>query len=103
MPVLKVYEEKESGGRLEELKDILKKCMASGGFCGAEDDKSAIVLLGELLDKVLPAKKMREYGVVQEDIEPFAQSTVDNQQRLLKNSYVPLSQEEIKAIYQSCL
>ena len=60
-------------------------------------------MLGELLDKVLPAKKMREYGVVQEDIEPFAQSTVDNQQRLLKNSYVPLSQEEIKAIYQSCL
>lgn len=103
VPVLKVYEEKESGGRLEELKDILKKCMTSGGFCGAEDDKSAIVLLGELLDKVLPAKKMREYGVVQEDIEPFAQSTVDNQQRLLKNSYVPLSQKEIKAIYQSCL
>lgn len=103
VPVLKVYEEKASGGRLEELKGILKKCMVSGGFCSADDDKSAVVLLEELLDKVLPAKKMREYGVVQEDIAPFAKSTVDNQQRLLKNSYVPLSQEEIQTIYQSCL
>lgn len=103
VPVLKLYEEKAPGGRLDVLKDILRKNMEAGGFCAADEDKSAVDLLGELLDKVLPAKKMREYGVVQEDIAPFAQSTVDNQQRLLKNSYVPLSKEEIQAVYQNCL
>ena len=83
--------------------DILKKNMEAGGFGRTDSDESAVDLLGELLDRVLPAKKMREYGVVQEDIAPFAQSTVDNQQRLLKNSYVPFSREEIQAVYQSCL
>ena len=103
VPVLKLYEEKAPGGRLDVLKDILRKNMEAGGFCAVDEAKSAVDLLGELLDKVLPAKKMREYGVVQEDIAPFAQSTVDNQQRLLKNSYVPLSKEEIQAVYQNCL
>ena len=103
VPVLRLYEEKAPGGRLEELKVLLKRCMAAGGFAAEEDDKSAVVLLGELLNQVLPAKKMREYGVVQEDIAPFAQSTVDYQQRLLKNSYIPLGKEEIQAVYQSCL
>ena len=103
VPVLRWYEKKAPGGRLDELKDILKKNMEAGGFGRPDSDASAVDLLGELLDRVLPAKKMREYGVVQEDIAPFAQSTVDNQQRLLKNSYVPLSREEIQAVYQSCL
>ncbi len=103
VPVLRWYEKKAPGGRLDELKDILKKNMEEGGFGRTDSDASAVDLLGELLDRVLPAKKMREYGVVQEDIAPFAQSTVDNQQRLLKNSYVPLSREEIQAVYQSCL
>ncbi|MEY8524473.1 4-hydroxybutyrate dehydrogenase [Lachnospiraceae bacterium 38-10] len=103
VPVLRWYEKKAPGGRLDELKDILKKNMEAGGFGRTDSDESAVDLLGELLDRVLPAKKMREYGVVQEDIAPFAQSTVDNQQRLLKNSYVPFSREEIQAVYQSCL
>lgn len=103
IPVLKVYEKKASGGKVENLKGILKSCMVKGGFCGADSGKSAVDLLKDLLDKVLPAKRMSEYGVAQEDIAPFAQSTVDNQQRLLKNSHVPLSREEIQAVFQSCL
>ncbi len=103
VPVLKLYERKVTGGKMAELKNILKACMVNGGFGGADSDESAIDLLRSLLDKVLPAKKMSEYGVVQEDIVPFAQSTVDNQQRLLKNSHVPLSQDEIQAVYQECL
>ena len=62
-----------------------------------------IAALQELLGKILPRKAMHEYGAVQEDIAPFAQSTVDSQQRLLRNSYVPLSLEEIRDLFQSCL
>ncbi len=103
VPVLKLYEEKVSGGKVGELKNILKSCMIKGGFCGEDCGESAIDLLKELLNKVLPAKRMSEYGVVQEDIVPFAQSTVKNQQRLLKNSHIPLSRDEIQAVYQNCL
>ena len=46
---------------------------------------------------------MSAYGANQEDILPFAQSTIENQQRLLKNNYVPLTLEEIKDIYQARL
>lgn len=103
IPVLKLYEEKVSGGKVGELKNILKSCMTKGRFCREDCGESAIDLLKELLNKVLPAKRMSEYGVVQEDIVPFAQSTVENQQRLLKNSHVPLSRDEIQAVYQGCL
>lgn len=103
IPVLKMYEEKTAGEKMEKLKNILKTCMVKGAFCSADCDKSAIDLLKELLNQVLPAKRMSEYGAVQEDIAPFAQSTVDNQQRLLKNSYIPLGKEDIQAVYQSCL
>ena len=41
--------------------------------------------------------------VTREDIPVFAQSTIDNQQRLLKNNYVPLTLEDITAIYQARL
>jgi len=103
IPVLKCYEKKAPAGKLAELKALLKSCMVQNDFCAADNEKNSLVLLEELLEKVLPMKKMSEYGVVQEDIVPFAQSTVEHQQRLLGNSYVPLSREEIQALYQGCL
>ncbi len=103
VPVLKLYEKKAPGGKLNKLKDILRECLAEGGFCGTACAGNPLGMLEELLGNVLPAKKMAEYGALREDIVPFAQSTVDHQQRLLKNSYVPLSREEIREVYQSCL
>ena len=44
---------------------------------------------------------MGAYGAVPEDPEDFAASTVANQQRLLKNNYVPLTEEEIETIYKN--
>ena len=64
---------------------------------------NGIRILESLLSKVLEKKPMSAFGAVQEDIRPFAESTVENQQRLLKNNYVPLSTEEIEEIYQARL
>lgn len=51
--------------------------------------------------EILELKPMGAYGAVPEDPEDFAASTVANQQRLLKNNYVPLTEEEIETIYKN--
>lgn len=39
---------------------------------------------------------MGAYGAVPEDPEDFAANTVANQQRLLKNNYVPLTKKRLR-------
>ena len=94
--VLKVYKAKAPSGKISKLEKILAESLG----CAEED---AIKGLEELLEKILPNKHMREYGAVPEDVEAFADSTVECQQRLLKWSYVPLSRDEIADIYRARL
>lgn len=37
--------------------------------------------------------------MLEKEIEEFTESVIQNQQRLLKNNYTPLSKEQIKEIY----
>lgn len=94
LPVLAMYKKKNPQGKIKELEALL---------CQLLDTQDGIGGLAELLEQILPKKAMHEYGAVQDDIEPFAKSTVDSQQRLLNGSYVPLSLEEIQELFQSCL
>lgn len=56
--------------------------------------------LDELLNKILPKKTLREYGVTQDDLKPFADNVVKTQQRLMTNAFTPLSFYQILKIYQ---
>ena len=56
--------------------------------------------LEELLNRVLPKKALREYGTTQEDLPEWARSVIDNQQRLLHNSFIPMTEELVLKIYQ---
>ena len=40
-------------------------------------------------------------GTTQDDLPRFTDAVIASQQRLLANNYVPLSREEILAIYES--
>ena len=93
MSVLRTYEQKAPNGKIADLKKLLSDILGGDGFDALE----------KLLEGILPKKRMSDYGATQEDIEPFAKSTVDNQQRLLGNNSVPLSLEDIQAIFQSRL
>ena len=53
------------------------------------------------LGKILEKKPLKEYGMTEDQVAAFAKSTVDNQQRLLGNNYVPLTEEEIAEIFQN--
>lgn len=56
-----------------------------------------------LLEKVYPGTGLASYGVDKLKCEEMAASVVKNQQRLLANNPVPLSQAQIAGIYQDCL
>lgn len=101
--VLKKYKEKNPNGLIQSLSELFYQITEQNGFTAANGSKDGIEVLETLLAKILPRKKMSEYGVTQKDIEVFAASTIDNQQRLLANNYVELSKQEIQEIYQERL
>ncbi len=92
--VFKTYSVKNPDGKIKELNQVVAKVL---GLKTGEDVYSK---LGELLKKLLPLKKLREYGVLESVIEGLADNVVANQQRLLVNNYVPLSRDEICDIYK---
>ncbi|MFV0363332.1 MAG: 4-hydroxybutyrate dehydrogenase [Suipraeoptans sp.] len=100
--VLWKYKEKKPDGLIGELSDLILNIAIDNDFKGSNSG-NGITLLSELLSRILVKKNMSEFGVTQDDIESFAQSTVDNQQRLLSNNYVTLTKEDIRCIYQSRL
>ncbi len=98
--VLKTYFKKQPVGKIQYIMDLITDTCKENGF---EAEGNGIDVLEALLGKVLTKKKMSEFGATQEDIRPFAESTIANQQRLLRNNYVELSVDEVEAIYQARL
>lgn len=101
--VLKKYQEKKPEGKIQNLEKMIRKIVSEEGYLTGIPRKNGIEILEDLLAVILEKKPMRAYGAVQDDIFPFAKSTIENQQRLLKNNYVPLTLEEIREIYQARL
>ena len=101
--VLYKYQEKKPDGKIQVLDQMLHDIISDAGKDAELEGTTGLELLDSLLSKILTKKRMADYGVVQDDIPVFAQSTIDNQQRLLKNNYVPLTLEDITGIYQARL
>ncbi|MDR1292936.1 MAG: 4-hydroxybutyrate dehydrogenase [Clostridiales Family XIII bacterium] len=91
--VMKKYMAKKPDGKIKKLTKMLAKTM------DVPDDDGVFDALDALLGNLLPKKALREYGMVEEQIDSFTKSTVDNQQRLLGNNYVFLTDEEIREIF----
>ena len=56
-----------------------------------------------LLDKILSRPPLREFGVDDAKCAEMAASVVANQQRLLANNPIFLSEEDICAVYKACI
>ena len=91
--VLEKYDVIKPEGKIAEFKKTIARIIG-----GSEED--AIANLNELLEVILHLKPLREYGFKEEDIDIFADSVIKNQQRLVTNSYVPLTEDLIKEIYR---
>jgi 4-hydroxybutyrate dehydrogenase len=92
--VFKMYMRKQPVGEIQDINKLLCEVL------GCEE---AVVYdeLDTFLGKILEKKPLREYGMKEEQIAEFAKSTIDNQQRLLGNNYVPLTEEEIAEIFRN--
>lgn len=90
--VFKMYMRKQPKGKIE----VANKLFADVLGCDAADVYSA---LDEFLGKIIEKKPLKEYGMTEDQIAPFAKSTIENQQRLLGNNYVELTEEEIAEIF----
>lgn len=92
--VFQVYRSKNPEGKIGQLTPVLAQALdCSGRQCPWE-------ALDALLNRLLPGKPLRDYGMQESDIESFADSVIAEQQRLLVNDYVELSRDEIRDIFQ---
>lgn len=94
MGVIKKYLREEENAKLLKLQNY----MASILGCGAE---RVFDQLEKLLNKIIEKKSLCEYGATREMIAQWAQSVMDSQQRLMKNSPMPLNYEDVLEIYET--
>ncbi len=94
--VLKSYRSIRVEGSLAGLLELLSRILG----CSPE---RALDELETLLAVILPLKPLREYGMTEQHVPEFARNVLATQQRLLKNNFTPLSEEEIAAIYRARL
>lgn len=92
--VMNQYMALRADGAIAELNRFMAEILG----CDVADVYTA---LEDLLDSLLPKKPLRAYGMTEEEIETFADSVVENQQRLLANNFVPLSRDQIRDIYRA--
>lgn len=92
LDVMKLYDEKRPDGKLSSLKAIIR-CIL--GFQEGNEWEQ----LKRFLTTLIPLRPLSEYGMRPEHIEIFTKSTIENQQRLLANNYVGISEQEIRQIF----
>lgn len=91
--VFKMYTKKNPTGK------IVKATQIFADILGVDANGDVYGELEKFLNKLIAKKPLREYGMVEAQIEEFTKSTLENQQRLLANNYVPLDESELKEIF----
>jgi 4-hydroxybutyrate dehydrogenase len=92
--VFKNYQKNNPTGYIVGLNDFLANVMEC-------DPEGVYLQIEELLGKVIEKKPLREYGMTEADIEGFAISVEKSQQRLLNQSYVKFTKEQMMEIYRA--
>lgn len=91
--VFQAYQEKDPEGGIRELNTFLAGIFS----CGPDQVYGEIE---KLLDGLIRRTPLHEYGMKEEEIEGFARSVEQSQQRLLNQSYVKFSVEDMEKIYR---
>lgn len=91
--VFAAYQRMNPDGKLKRLNQFL------GGLLECREEK-VYEQLEEVLDKIISRKKLREYGMKEEEIRTFAESVETSQQRLLNQSYVKMTASQMAEIYR---
>lgn len=90
--VFKMYMKKNPNGKISDANKIFADIL--GCNVDVVYDK-----LEQFLNQLIGKKPLREYGMIESQIDEFTKLTVENQQRLLANNYVFLTEQEIREIF----
>lgn len=90
--VFKTYQKKMPEGKITALNSLI------AAVTGCHPDE-AYGELDNILGQFVNKKKLRDYGMTEAQIDEFTDMTITNQQRLLGNNYVPLSDAELREIF----
>ena len=96
MGVFSAYVAKNPEGKITGVAEIISECLGV-----APDTKTAFAALDDMLKKLIPQKKLTEYGMKREDAAAYADKVIETQQRLLVNNYAPLDREDLIKIYEA--
>lgn len=87
------YQSANPDGELKELNEHLATLLHCEG-------DQVYTEIEHMLDQIISRKKLREYGMKEEEILGFAESVEKSQQRLLNQSYVKFTVEQMEKIYR---
>lgn len=97
--VLQLYLEKNPEGEvLRRLIELLLPSLEKAGFPVHGDD--VFGQLEAMLNAVHPARRLRDCGMVEEEIGSFAENIIRTKQRLIVASYIPFTEEHAKTVYR---
>lgn len=96
MGVFSAYAAKNPEGKIRGAAKIISECLGV-----ADDTRTAFAALEAMLKKLIPQKKLTEYGMRREDAAAYADKVIETQQRLLVNNYAPLDRKDLIAIYEA--
>lgn len=91
--VFGMYQKIQPNGKIARLNKLLAEELR----CSEEDVYEE---LEQLLSGIIPKKPLHEYGMKEEEMKSFPKSVEESQQRLLGQSYIRFSQEQMEEIYQ---
>lgn len=100
--VMKLYQKKNPSGelliRMEEIiLPILKRFDSSASYDNSFD------VLEKVLNTALPQRGLKECGMTEADVEPFAKSIMETKMRLINPAYTEFTKKDAMDIYTARL
>lgn len=97
--VMEKYKQIKPVGRISDLEVVIAQAL---GIADSTDEKTDVLgSLYKLMDEILEAEPLRNFGVKDSDLPVFANNVINTQQRLLKNNYIELTEDQVLDIYKA--
>lgn len=97
--VMEKYKQIKPVGRISDLEVVIVQAL---GIADSTDEKTDVLgSLYKLMDEILEAEPLRNFGVKDSDLPVFANNVINTQQRLLKNNYIELTEDQVLDIYKA--
>lgn len=95
--VFKTYMKKAPQGKIQIMNRIIADVLE------LESTENLYEELDAFFAKLFEKRALSQYGMTEDRLDELTDSTIENQQRLLVHSYVPLSREELREIMKALI